>query len=176
MRATWAKILALTGLLSLLEGCVYPVYYTQYPGPPRYPAPSAPRPVSLAEIKSMSKSGVSEDNIINQINNTHSVYHLDAQAIIDLTTSGVGHRVISTMINTGGAAASEAPPAPPAEAARVAPGPDYVWMNGEWVWDRASWVWVYGRWVVAPYPHAIWVGARWEHGPNGWQRVPGYWR
>ena len=147
-----------------------------YAGPPPYPAAPPPQPLSIAEVKSMSKAGVSDDTIINQINNTRTVYHLDANTIIDLTNSGVSQRVISCMINTASAVASQAPPTPQVETVVAAPGPDYVWVNGEWIWNGATWVWISGRWVLGPYPHAIWVSARWEYGPYGWHHVPGHWR
>jgi hypothetical protein len=233
MKATFVKILTLTGLAGLLAGCVAPdgrpdntgtgalmggatgatigaladrgnpgagaliggaagliagglvghsvdqqneARRQYYSAPPPYAAAPPPQPLSIADIKSMSKAGISDDTIISQINNTHTVYHLDANAIIDLNNSGVSQKVISNMINTSSAAASPAPPAPPAGTVVAAPGPDYVWVNGEWAWNGATWVWVSGRWVLGPYPHAIWVSARWEYGPYGWRRVPGYWR
>ena len=58
-----------------------------YSAPPIYAA-APPPPLSVADIKSMSKAGVTDDNIIHQINTTHTVYHLDANAIIDLSNSG----------------------------------------------------------------------------------------
>jgi hypothetical protein len=233
MKATLVKILALTGLVSLLAGCVSPdgrpnntasgalmggatgatigaladrrnpgagaliggvvglitgglvgnsidqqneARRQYYSAPPPYAAPPPPPPLSIAGIKSMSKAGISDDTIINQINNTHTVYHLDANAIIALNNSGVSQRVISNMINTSSAAASQAPPAPQVETVVAAPEPDYTWVNGEWVWNGATWVWVSGRWVLGPYPHAIWVSTRWEYGSYGWHRMPGHWR
>lgn len=147
-----------------------------YAPPPAYPAPPPAQPLAIADVKSMSKSGVSDDTIINQINNTHTIYHLDANAIIDLSQAGVSQRVISVMINTANSTATQAPPALQSETVAPAPGPGYSWVAGEWVWNGARWVWLSGRWVVTPYPHAVWVAARWDYGPYGWHRVPGYWR
>lgn len=145
------------------------------PPPPTYVA-TPPPPPSIADIKSMSRSGVSDDVIIGQINNSHAVYNLDANTILDLNNAGVSQRVISYMINTPNSVVSQAPPPPPAETVVVAPGPDYVWVGGEWVWNGGTWVWVGGRWVLPPYRHAFWVGPHWERGPFGWHRVPGHWR
>ncbi len=147
-----------------------------YAPPPAYVTAPPAQPLGIADIKSMSKAGVSDDTIISQINNTHTVYHLDANAIIDLSHAGVSQRVISIMINTASTNVTQAPPAPPTETIVAAPGPDYTYVNGEWVWNGATWVWVSGRWVLGPYPHAVWVSARWDYGPYGWHRVPGYWR
>jgi hypothetical protein len=135
------------------------------------------RPLSIADIKAMAKAGVGDDIIINQINNTRSVYNLDANTIIDLKTAGVSDKVITCMMNTGGnVVAAQAPPPPQTEVVMGAPGPDYVWVDGAWTWNGVAWVWIGGRWVLPPYPHAIWVGPHWERWPHGWHRVPGYWR
>jgi Glycine zipper/WXXGXW repeat (2 copies) len=138
-------------------------------------SPTAPPP-SLADIKAMAKAGVSDDLIISQINSTRAVYHLDANDIIDLTNSGVSQKVITCMLNTANLVVSQAPPQAPTQTVVVSPGPDYVWMDGEWVWNGGAWIWIGGRWVLPPYPHAVWIRARWVHGPHGWHRVRGRWR
>jgi len=152
------------------------------PPPPAYsppPLPTSPAPPSLDDIKSMARSGVSDDIIIGQISNSHAVYHLDANALIDLHNAGVSQRVTAYMINTvntASAVVAQAPPPPPTETVVVSPGPDYVWVDGEWVWNGGTWVWVGGHWILPPHPHAVWVHVHWEHGPRGWYRVGGYWR
>jgi len=145
------------------------------------------QPLSLADIKALAKSQITDDIIISQINSTHSVYHLSAADIIDLRDSGVSNHVIDYMINTpntAGAAAAEtttvvvqqAPPPPPVETVVVAPGPDYVWIGGEWTWGGSGWVWVGGHWGHPPYPHAVWVGGYTWHDHGGWHDRPGHWR
>jgi hypothetical protein len=48
------------------------------------------------------------------------------------------------------------PPAPILETVPPSPGPDYVWVGGEWAWhDR--WTWERGHWGTPPHPGAIWV-------------------
>ena len=123
----------------------------------------------------MAKSGVSDDVIIGNIDSTHAVYNLDANALIDLNNAGVSQKVIAYMVNTANPVVAQAPPAPQPETVVVAPGPDYVWVDGTWAWNGATWVWIGGRWVMPPYPHAVWVGARWERGAHGWRRVGGHW-
>ena len=150
--------------------------YQSPPPPPVYAAPAMPPPPTIADIKAMTRTGVSEDAIISQINNSHAVYNLDANAILDLNNAGVSQRVISYMINTSNSVVAQAPPPPPAETVVVAPSPDYVWVGGEWVWNGGTWVWIGGRWVIGPHPHAVWIEAHWDHGPYGWHRVPGHWR
>ena len=143
--------------------------------PPGYVPPPVPPPPSLDDIKAMSKAGVTDDAIIGQINNSRAVYHLDANALIDLHNAGVSEKVITYMENTANMVVAQAPPPPPAETAVVAPGPDYVWVEGEWVWNGSAYTWIGGRWVLPPYHHAVWVRAHWEHGTHGWYRVGGQW-
>ena len=152
-------------------------YVPPPPPPVAYvaPPPAVPPP-GVADIKNMARSGVSDDVIINQIINSHAVYTLDANAIIDLSTAGVSQRVITAMIGTGNPTVTQAPPPPQVEPVIVSPGPEYVWVGGEWVWDGGRWVWVGGRWSLPPRHHAVWVEARWVHGSHGYYRVGGAWR
>jgi hypothetical protein len=48
----------------------------------------------------LAKNGVSEEVILSQIRNSHTVYHLSAAEIIDLKDAGVSQKVIDFMINT----------------------------------------------------------------------------
>jgi hypothetical protein len=64
------------------------------------------------------------------------------------------------MVNTANTVVAQAPPPPPAETVVVAPGPDYVWVNGEWVWNGGTWVWIGGRWALPPYRHVVWMDIR----------------
>jgi outer membrane lipoprotein SlyB len=149
------------------------------------------QPLSVADVKALARAGINDDVIISQIRNSRTVYHLSAPDIIDLRDSGVSNRVINYMINTpssigGPSAAASAPqastvsvaqPPPPApvETVVVTPGPDYVWIGGEWVWN-GQWFWVAGHWGYPPYPHAVWVRGYWGRGSHGWSRAPGHWR
>ncbi|MCX7887016.1 MAG: glycine zipper domain-containing protein [Verrucomicrobiae bacterium] len=58
------------------------------------------QPLGLADIKAMSKAGVSDEVIISQIRNSRTVYRLTTAEIIDLKESGVSQKVIDFMINT----------------------------------------------------------------------------
>lgn len=80
-----------------------PVYYVPPPPPPPVvvvPAKPAPQPLSIADIKALSKAEVSDEVIISQIRNSKTVFRLSAAEIIDLKESGVSQRVIDAMINT----------------------------------------------------------------------------
>ena len=145
------------------------------------------QPLSTADVKSLAKAGITEDVIINQIASSHTVFHLSAADIIDLRDSGVTEKVVNYMINTvntvppATAAVAPAPQtvvvdqAPPVETIVAAPGPDYVWVSGDWVWQD-HWVWVGGHWVYPPHPHAVWIPGRSWHDHWGWHHDRGYWR
>ena len=124
--------------------------------------------------------------IISQIHSSHTVYHLGTAEIIDLKNSGVRDRVIDFMINTRSSAVAQEPvaavvqepvaPAPVVESVVVAPGPDYIWVAGEWTWYWGHWVWCGGHWAVPPYREARWFRGGWSdyHGHRAW--LPGHWR
>jgi outer membrane lipoprotein SlyB len=146
------------------------------------------QPLTVADVKALVQAGISDDIIISQIRNSHTVYHLGAGDIIDLRDAGVSTRVIDFMINTpsavGGVTTApssstvyvvQPPPPPPVETMLIAPGPDYVWIGGEWIWN-GRWVWVSGHWGYPPRPRAVWVRGYWYHGPHGWCHAAGYWR
>jgi outer membrane lipoprotein SlyB len=160
----------------------------QAQAPQTYVRVSQQQPLTTADIKAMVKAGISEDVIINQIASTHTGFRLSSADIIDLRDSGVTDKVIDYMINTATdpnaivsgtpnvVVVNTAPPPPPAETVVVAaPGPDYVWVGGEWVWN-GGWVWVAGHWTYPPHPHGVWVSGYWVRGPHGWYRSGGYWR
>jgi len=64
------------------------------------------------------------------------------------------------------------PPAPRIERVRpVAPGPDYVWVDGYWYPVGNHWKWHKGYWTLAPYGGARWFGPHYEGG----RYYEGYW-
>lgn len=143
------------------------------------------QPLTVADVKSLAKAGINEDVIISQINNSHTVFHLSSADIIDLRDSGVTDKVVNYMINTATMASAapapapvieQAPPPPPVETVVVSPGPDYVWVDGEWAWQGGAWVWIGGHWMYPPHPHAVWIVGRSWHDRHGWHHDRGYWR
>ena len=145
------------------------------------------QPLSIADVKALAKAGISEDVIINQIQNSRTIYHLSAADIIDLRDAGVTDKVVNYMINTpsnagagapaGTVVVQQAPPPPPAETVVVAaPGPGYVWIGGDYEWNGISWVWIGGHWGYPPYPHAVWISGHAWHDRYGWHHERGYWR
>jgi hypothetical protein len=143
-------------------------------------------PLSLADVKALAKAGIAEDVIINQIHNSRTVYHLSAADIIDLRDAGVTDKVVNYMIdtqNTVGAntaatstvVVQQPPPPMPVETVVLAPGPDYVWIGGEWIW-AGGWVWRAGYWGLPPHGHGGWVAGRSWHDERGWHVERGHWR
>lgn len=58
------------------------------------------------------------------------------------------------------------PPPPPAYAYSrpIAPGPDYIWVDGYWNWVGSRYLWVGGYWGLPPFSGAFWVGPRYVSG------------
>jgi uncharacterized protein YcfJ len=114
------------------------------------------KPLTVDDVKSLAKAGISDDLIISQIRNSRTVYQLSTADIIDLKKAGISDKVIEFMINTqtyipstevaNVSGATPSPPPPLSETFVVAPGPDYVWVEGVWVWLGSRWVWHHGYW------------------------------
>ena len=58
-------------------------------------------PLSVTDVKKMSRAGLSDDVIMSQIDATHSTFYLSTADIVDLKKNGVSQRVINYMIQTG---------------------------------------------------------------------------
>jgi hypothetical protein len=119
------------------------------------------QPLTVVDVKSLAKAGISDDLIISQIRNSRTVYYLTTADIIDLKNAGVSERIIDFMINTPtqipsaqvAGVAGPPPPAPLPETIVVAPGPDYVWVGGAWFWLGGRWVWNRGYWHRPAHPY-----------------------
>jgi len=90
-------------------GCETPRRRPLPPPPPQYRT----QPMGLPDIKMLAKSGVSDEVILSQIRNSHTVYRLSAADILDLKDAGVSEKVIDFMINTPSLYRSSGPPPPP---------------------------------------------------------------
>jgi WXXGXW repeat (2 copies) len=67
------------------------------------------------------------------------------------------------------------PPALPAYAQPVCPGPGYIWTPGYWAWnDVGGYYWVPGTWVLAPVG-MLWTPGYWGWGGGVYVWHPGYW-
>jgi|SRR5665213_931982 len=68
--------------------------------------------------------------------------------------------------------------APRVEVVRpVAPGPHYIWVEGEWRWRKhlGRYDWVRGYWLKER-PGREWIPGRWADVPGGVRWEAGYWR
>ena len=143
------------------------------------------QPLSIPDVKALSRAGIADDVIISQIKNSSTIFRLSAADIIDLRDAGVTDKVVNYMINTpttspGSASTTTqviqyAPPPRPAETVVIAPGPNYVWVDGEWEWDN-RWVWCGGHWGYPPRSGVIWVSGRSWNDHRGWHNERGHWR
>lgn len=152
------------------------------------------QPLTVIDVKDMVKVGLNPDAIIGVVNSSHTVFHLTANEVIDLKNSGASEYLIDYLMNTpsslGGVSPvpepettaptavqtpQTPPPPPPTESEPPTPGPNYVWVGGDWVWNN-GWVWVGGRWALPPYPGAIWYHGGWRRGwRGGWRHDRGRW-
>ena len=103
-------IVTLATATLMAVGCETP-RRRQPPPPPRVQYPS--QPLSLADVKMLAKAGMSDEVIISQIRNSHTVYRLRAADILDLKDAGLSEKVIDFMINTPALYRSSRSPAPP---------------------------------------------------------------
>jgi WXXGXW repeat (2 copies) len=57
----------------------------------------------------------------------------------------------------------------------VAPGPGYVWIDGDWVWGGGRYAWHNGHW---DHPRAgrTWQKGSWAHTSHGYHWNGGRWR
>ncbi len=79
----FSTVLILTAIL--LEGCATT---------PR------PNPISMAEVISMTKADLSDDQIIQRINDTRTVFRLQTNEVVMLREEGVSDRVVNYMLDT----------------------------------------------------------------------------
>lgn len=66
-------------------------------------------------------------------------------------------------------------PVAPAYARPVAPGPQYVWVDGDWYWSSGRYVYRNGYWARPRVRHIYMPGA-WVSTPRGYYWRRGHWR
>ena len=94
----------------LAVGCETP--HSRRPPPPLRRVQHPSQPLGLADVKMLAKAGISDEVIISQIRNSHTVYRLSATEILDLKDAGLSKKVIDFMINTPAMYRSARPPPP----------------------------------------------------------------
>ena len=160
-------------------------------------------PISIADVKALTKAGLSEEVILSQIRNAHTTFSLSTAEIVDLHTAGVSEKVIDYMIGAPSASAPEqpalaapakevtaSPPAPapaPSQTAAVVTAPSEpapVQPPPVQIQEVALGTSAPGLIVEAippcPDPYFVWVSGSWtwRHTRLGfgyWDWAPGYW-
>lgn len=56
----------------------------------------------------------------------------------------------------------------------AAPGPDYIWIDGDWMWSGGRYIWHEGRWD-RPRAGRTWHGGSWSQTPRGYRWNRGHW-
>jgi hypothetical protein len=90
----------LAGLL--LTGCVTRTYTVATP--PSAPLPSGP---TVAEVQNLVKAGISDQVIVNQIQNASTRYTLTVDQIIALKQAGASDAVLNALINSANKPAAQ---------------------------------------------------------------------
>jgi hypothetical protein len=57
----------------------------------------------------------------------------------------------------------------------VAPGDDYIWIDGDWIWEGGTYRWHEGHWDHRRAGRA-WHRGNWESHGGGWRWHRGYWK
>jgi len=57
----------------------------------------------------------------------------------------------------------------------IAPGPGYVWVDGDWYWTGGRYVYHNGYWA-RPRGTRVWITGNWEQRNSGWRWRRGHWR
>ncbi len=57
----------------------------------------------------------------------------------------------------------------------VAPGPNYIWHNGEWIRHGNAYVYHKGFWMKAPPNHRNYIAGHWQRRRTGWIWIGGHW-
>jgi WXXGXW repeat (2 copies) len=65
-------------------------------------------------------------------------------------------------------------PADPVYVRPVAPGPGYVWIDGDWYWRGGNYTYRRGYWA-APRVHRVYTPGTWHQRGSGWYRQRGGW-
>ncbi|MBS1738316.1 MAG: YXWGXW repeat-containing protein [Bacteroidetes bacterium] len=67
-------------------------------------------------------------------------------------------------------------PEAPVYIRHAAPGPGYVWADGDWVWQRNRYVYRQGYYIKATPYHSNYIPGHWDKRRRGWIWIPGRWR
>lgn len=103
-----------------------------------------PEPLTLEKLVELAKSGKDAQTLIQEIQNSRTIYDVTASQYAKLSRDGVPDAVIDFM-QQGQLKMAER------MGRREA-------MQDAWFWSRGYWGWGYSTW--APRPYGVWVGGR----------------
>jgi hypothetical protein len=55
----------------------------------------------------------------------------------------------------------------------LTPGPDYIWIDGDWVWSGGGYRWHQGHWD-RPRSGRAWTAGHWDHSGRGYHWTRGH--
>ncbi|MEO9021233.1 MAG: hypothetical protein ABI237_17415 [Ginsengibacter sp.] len=67
-------------------------------------------------------------------------------------------------------------PYPPSYERPIAPGPNHVWVTGEWVKRGRGYIYRPGYWSRQRGGHMYYISGHWQSRRQGWTWIRGYWR
>jgi hypothetical protein len=67
-------------------------------------------------------------------------------------------------------------PVAPVYSRPVAPGANYVWIDGEWIRSGHGYVYRRGYWAAPRPRYHQYISGHWQQRRGGWFWVPGHWR
>lgn len=66
-------------------------------------------------------------------------------------------------------------PVAPVYARPIAPGPNYIWVEGEWIRSGRGYVYNRGYWAPPRARYHRYIPGHWQQRRNGWFWVRGRW-
>ena len=66
-------------------------------------------------------------------------------------------------------------PVAPAYARPIAPGANYVWIDGEWIRSGHGYIYRKGYWAAPRPRYRQYISGHWQQRRGGWYWVPGHW-
>ena len=67
-------------------------------------------------------------------------------------------------------------PEAPVYVRHAAPGPGYVYADGDWVWQRNQYIYRQGYYIKSRPNRSYYEAGHWERRKHGWIWISGHWR
>jgi hypothetical protein len=82
--------------------------------------------------------------------------------------------IVFTLVSCEGSYIVTSQPVAPYYVRPIAPGPGYIWIDGDWMFEGGTYVWHEGYWGL-PRGRRNWQAGHWENRNNGWHWHRGGW-